>query len=322
MAKDSIDMIMHRKVLVTNDDGYDSPGLHRLVDILRPWCDLTVVAPKRPQSGMSMAVTMGFKPIAVKHLLQQPGEDWWYVDGTPASCVKFGIDNVLHPDRPELLISGINHGSNAATASIYSGTIGAAMEGAVNGIPAVGLSIDSFNPDKGFSAVAGMLPDILERIIPVMERRFGLFYNINFPDYPLEEIKGIKTGRMGRAHWEREYRDYGEFLRESGFTPSEEDLRYVAAKEEGEQLYVMAGSDSRRGVRRPARQQPHPGPARRGSGGGVPLPGRGADGGGRRDAGPALSRRRGDGPDGRARQGREVAPQPARLQARNRFLAA
>ena len=172
---------------------------------------------------------------------QQPGEDWWYLDGTPASCVKFGIDNVLHPDRPELLISGINHGSNAATASIYSGTIGAAMEGAVNGIPAVGLSIDSFNPDKGFSAVAGMLPDILERIIPVMERRFGLFYNINFPDYPLEEIKGIKTGRMGRAHWEREYRDYGEFLRESGFTPSEEDLRYVAAKEEGEQLYVMAG---------------------------------------------------------------------------------
>lgn len=234
-------MIMHRKVLVTNDDGYDALGLHKLVEILRPWCDLTIVAPKRPQSGMSMAVTMGLKPIAVKHLSQQPGEDWWYLDGTPASCVKFGIDNVMYPNRPELLISGINHGSNAATASIYSGTIGAAMEGAVNGIPAVGLSIDSFNPDKGFSAVAGMLPDLLERIIPVMERRFGLFYNINFPDYPLEEIKGIKTGRMGRAHWEREYRDYGEFLRESGFTPSEEDLRYVAAKEEGEELYVMAG---------------------------------------------------------------------------------
>ena len=232
---------MHRKVLVTNDDGYDSPGLHRLVGILRPWCDLTVVAPKRPQSGMSMAVTMGFKPIAVKHLSQQPGEDWWYLDGTPASCVKFGIDNVLHPDRPELLISGINHGSNAATASIYSGTIGAAMEGAVNGIQAVGLSIVSFNPDKGFSAVAGMLPDILERIIPVMERRFGLFYNINFPDRPAAEIRGIRLTRMGYAHWEHEYQDYGRFLEQLGRVPSEEDCRYVAHLEPDEELYVMAG---------------------------------------------------------------------------------
>ena len=234
-------MIMHRKVLITNDDGYESRGLHALVDLLRPWCDLTIVAPKRPQSGMSMAVTMGLKPIAVKHLEQKPGEDWWYLDGTPASCVKFGLDNVLHPERPELVISGINHGSNAGTASIYSGTIGAAMEGAVNGIPAVGLSLDSFSPDSDFSGVAKKLPDILERIIPVMERRFGLFYNINFPNRPAEQIKGIKTGRMGRAHWEREYRDYGEFLRESGYVPSEEDCRYVASKEEGEQLYVMAG---------------------------------------------------------------------------------
>ena len=234
-------MIMHRRVLITNDDGYESRGLRALVDLLRPWCDLTIVAPKRPQSGMSMAVTMGLKPIAVKHLEQKPGEDWWYLDGTPASCVKFGLDNVLHPNRPDLLISGINHGSNAATASIYSGTIGAAMEGAVNGIPAVGVSLDSFKPDSDFSGVVAKLPDILERIIPVMERRFGLFYNINFPDCPAGEIKGIKTGRMGYAHWEREYRDYGEFLRESGHVPSEEDCRYVAAREEGEQLYVMAG---------------------------------------------------------------------------------
>ena len=159
-------MIMHKKVLVTNDDGYDSPGLHKLVDILRPWCDLTIVAPKRPQSGMSMAVTMGLKPIAVKHLEQKPGEDWWYLDGTPASCVKFGIDNVLYPDRPELLISGINHGSNAATASIYSGTIGAAMEGAVNGIPSVGLSVDSFQPESGFSGGAEGPPEILGGAFP------------------------------------------------------------------------------------------------------------------------------------------------------------
>ena len=132
------------KILITNDDGYDAKGLLTLVSVLRRYGDLTVVAPKCPQSGMSMAVTMGYKPIAVKHMDSKPGEDWWYLDGTPASCIKFGIDNVLFPERPDLVVSGVNHGSNAATASIYSGTIGAAMEGAVNGIPAIGVSLDTF----------------------------------------------------------------------------------------------------------------------------------------------------------------------------------
>ena len=229
------------KILITNDDGYDAKGLLTLVGILRKYGDVTVVAPKRPQSGMSMAVTMGYKPIAVKHLGTKEGEDWWSLDGTPASCIKFGIDNVIAPARPDLVVSGINHGSNAATAAIYSGTIGAAMEGAVNGIPALGVSLDTFSPDADFSCVETLLPRILDKLLPQMAHRYGRFYNVNFPNRPAERIHGIRATRMGYAHWEHEYQDYGRFLQERGHTPSEEDCRYVAHLQPDEELYVMAG---------------------------------------------------------------------------------
>ena len=229
------------KILITNDDGYNAKGLLSLVKVLRPYGELTIVAPKCHQSGMSMAVTMGYKPIAVKHLEQKPGEDWWYLDGTPASCVKFGLDNVLYPERPDLVVSGVNHGSNAATASIYSGTIGAAMEGAVNGIPAIGVSLDAFSPDADFSCVEALLPRILDKLLPQLQTRFGLFYNINFPNRRPDDILGVRVTRMGRGHWEHEYQDYGRFLEESGHVPSEADCRYVAHLQPDEALYVMAG---------------------------------------------------------------------------------
>ena len=141
------------RILVSNDDGYQARGIRSLVEALRQFGELTIVAPKSAQSGMSMAVSMGFKPIAVKHLYDLPGEDWWYLDGTPASCIKFGIDNIFWPAKPDLVVTGINHGNNAATATLYSGTIGAAMEGALYGIPAIGVSLDTFDEDADFSAV-------------------------------------------------------------------------------------------------------------------------------------------------------------------------
>ena len=229
------------RILITNDDGIDAKGLQALVRVLRRYGDLTIVAPKRAQSGMSMAVTMGYRPIAVKHLEQKPGEDWWYLDGTPASCIKYGIDNVLFPERPDLVVSGVNHGSNAATASIYSGTIGAAMEGAVNRLPAIGVSLDTFSADADFSCVETLLPGILDKLLPQPDGRFGLFYNINFPDRPADRIHGIRVARMGHGHWEREYQPYGEFLSARGHVPSEEDCRYLAALEPDEELVVMAG---------------------------------------------------------------------------------
>lgn len=229
------------KIIITNDDGFEAKGIHSLVEIMRPFGELTIVSPKKPQSGMSMAVTMGHKPIAVKKLSETEGESWWYLDGTPASCVKFAIDNILYPDRPDLVVSGINHGNNAATAAIYSGTIGAAMEGAVNGIPSIGISLDSYDPDADFSAIKALLPGLINQILEKRSGDKGQFFNINFPDLPASEIKGVKLCHMGMAHWEKEYQDYHEFLKRTGRQASAEALDYLNNLEEGEEVYVMAG---------------------------------------------------------------------------------
>lgn len=231
------------RILLTNDDGYDAKGLQSLVKVLEKYGELLVVAPKSAQSGMSMAVTMGRKPIAVKHLGKRGGnQDWWYLDGTPASCVKYGIDNILCPAKPDLVVSGINHGSNAATAAIYSGTVGAAMEGAVNGIPSLAISLDSFDPDADFSAIEALLPGLLDRLLPAISGRFGEFYNINFPNLPASGIKGVKAATMGMGHWEKEYEPYDETtFRKKNFRPRPSDLEYLAAAEPGEEMVVMVG---------------------------------------------------------------------------------
>lgn len=229
------------RILVTNDDGIDAKGLLALVKELRPMGELLIVAPKYAQSGMSMAVTMGYRPIAVQKVREEPGASWWYLDGTPASCVKYGLDNILYPLKPDLVVSGINHGANAATASIYSGTVGAAMEGAVNGIPAIGISLDSFNPDADFSVAEDLLPGVLEKLIPVMNRRFGEFYNINLPAIPTGEVKGVRFTGMGMGHWEKEYRDFQEFLTEKGREMTPADRAYLENAEPGEEIVVMAG---------------------------------------------------------------------------------
>ena len=230
------------KILITNDDSYKSKGLQTLCEIMSGYGEVNVVAPKRGQSGMSMAVTMGLKPIGVKRLEDRQGQRWWYLDGTPASCIKYGIDNIFHPERPDLVISGINHGSNAATAAIYSGTIGAAMEGAVNLIPSIGVSLDSFDEDADFGVVRAFLPRILDFLLERMQSKTGLFYNINFPAIKAEQVKGVKVCHMGLAHWEREYRPYFEFLESLGRKAGEEELKYARrAEEQGEELVVMAG---------------------------------------------------------------------------------
>lgn len=229
-------------ILITNDDGYKALGIKMLVEILKPLGNLTIVAPKKAQSGMSMAISMGFAPLAVKHVKSEPGEDWWYLDGTPVSCVKFGLDNVLYPVKPDVVISGINHGHNAATASIYSGTVGSAMEGSVNGVPSIAISLDSIHPEeKDFQVIRDYFPELLKKLL-ASPFKFGRFYNVNFPCLPSSEIKGTKVCSMGRAHWEREYREYSpEFIRTFGTEPTEKHLNYLKNLEEGENAYVMAG---------------------------------------------------------------------------------
>lgn len=229
------------RILITNDDGYQAKGLETLVKILRPLGELTVIAPKYHQSATSMAVTMGLRPIAVKTLCTEP-ETWIYVDGTPASCVKYGIDEVYKDSMPDIVVSGINHGGNYATAACYSGTLGAAMEASLAGIPGIGVSLDDMRADADFSVAEEYLPGILEKLLPNISKRFGIYYNINFPKVPCDEVKGIKIARQGIVHWEKEFEPFDEGLYERlGTTPARMGITALPEVEPGETVWYMKG---------------------------------------------------------------------------------
>jgi len=231
-------------ILVTNDDGIDAKGLKALVELLQPYGRLTIVAPKYHQSGMSMAVSMGYRQIAIKKVSESDNQRWYYLDGTPASCVKYGIDNVFIPEgiKPDVVVSGINHGNNAATATIYSATIGAAMEGAVNRVLSIGVSLDNFSFDADFSVVKRLFPAIFEQLIDNQQNKYGTYYNVNFPDLPAEQIKGVRMTHQGRVHWEREYRPFDAGIYDRlGITKKQFGILYTPEVEEGEELFMMAG---------------------------------------------------------------------------------
>lgn len=231
------------RILVTNDDGYRARGIKTLAEMLRPFGELTVIAPKYHQSGTSMAVTMGLKPIAVKRLPDSDGVRWFYVDGTPASCVKFGTDEIFADRLPDLVVSGINHGANCASAVLYSGTLGAAREAALAGIPAIGVSIDDMSPDADFSCMEKIFPELFGKILDNMDGKYGEYYNINFPALPESGIRGIRTARQGVIHWEKEFEpyDYDVFQR-LGITPLDMGITAFPPVEDGEEIYVMKGT--------------------------------------------------------------------------------
>ena len=226
------------RILITNDDGYQAKGIHTLVEIMKQFGEVTVIAPKKHESGMSMAVSLGFKQIAHKDL----GDGWHYIDATPASCVKFGLNTIFEGNFPDVVVSGINHGSNAATASCYSGTLGAAMEGALNGIPAIGVSLDSFRPDADFSVVSEYFGEIFQKLISNWPSKYGLYYNVNFPDIPASEVKGIRAGVQGMGRWIREFKEWDVcHYQKYGLTPEMLGQSSNPVLEEGEDLYMMVG---------------------------------------------------------------------------------
>lgn len=230
------------KILITNDDGYKAKGIQTLVSILRPYGEITVVAPKEHQSGMSMAVNLGQSPIPVKKLSETPGERWWYLGGTPSSCVKYGIDNVFFPDKPDVVVSGINHGGNFGTAYLYSGTIGAAEEAALAYIPAIAVSLDAFNPDADFGAIEAIFPSIFEKLLAARTGETGLIYNVNFPNLPKEQIKGIRMAREAYLRWENEFVPYDEeTFRRIAKEKLGRDVPAFPPAEVGETRFMMAG---------------------------------------------------------------------------------
>lgn len=228
-----------RKILLTNDDGYRAKGLRVLDEIMRDWGEVTVVAPKWPQSGMSMAVNIGWKRLAYKELGRTDGSSWAYLDATPASCVKYGLNFPFRDERPDLVMSGVNHGSNATMGSVYSGTLGAVREAALNGLTGIGVSIDDVRPEPDFSGVRAYLPLLLGKLLEGRPSRAGIYYNINFPALPAEKVRGIAVSHQGRGHWEKEFLDWVPSLQEDGRPGGRENLPEAEA---GERFYTMVGS--------------------------------------------------------------------------------
>ncbi len=237
------------EILITNDDGYQAKGIRVLAEIMKRFGSVTVIAPKKHQSGMSMAVSLGLKQIAYRKLTEE-GPDapengnvsWAYLDATPASCVKFGLNTCFLDRFPDVVVSGINHGSNASTASCYSGTLGAAQEAALNGIPAIGVSLSTLDPEADFSAVEKYFPDIFRMIMENLPERKGIYYNVNFPDIPANEIKGIRAGHQGSGRWIKEFYPWNpDIYGRYGITPEMLGQKSEPECEDGETLYVMAG---------------------------------------------------------------------------------
>lgn len=198
------------EILVVNDDGFRAKGINVLSQMLREYGNVTVVAPFEPQSGKSVSLTLD-KPLMIERPVNEAAAGgkgslrMFTLTGTPADCAKLGINVYIHEGRlPDLMVSGINHGSNASAAAIYSGTLGAAEEAAVYGIPAVGLSINTHDPDPDFTAVLTLSRKILDKVLDTGLRR-GVYLNVNFPDIPLEQIRGIRMARQGLGRWVKEF---------------------------------------------------------------------------------------------------------------------
>lgn len=197
-------MTMQRpQILVVNDDGVTAPGIKALIEAVLPLGDVFVVAPDSPQSGMGHAITLN-KPLrlAEVHLFDGVVKAF-QCNGTPVDCVKIAVDKVLHR-KPDLCVSGINHGSNSSVNILYSGTMSAAVEAGLEGIPSVGFSLCNFSWEADFSAAKKYVNLIAKEILNNGLPKNTLL-NVNIPKLSDEEIKGVKICRQANAKWEEEY---------------------------------------------------------------------------------------------------------------------
>jgi 5'-nucleotidase len=189
-------------ILVTNDDGITAPGLHALVDAVKDLGEIVVVAPDSPQSGMGHAITLN-QPLRLDKVEMHGDHQWYQCSGTPVDCVKLAIDKIIHR-KPDLCVSGINHGSNSSINVIYSGTMSAAMEGAIEGIPSVGFSLLNYSLDADFTASKAVARKVASNVL-AYGLPSGALLNVNIPYLPLEEIKGMKICRQAIAKWQEEF---------------------------------------------------------------------------------------------------------------------
>jgi 5'-nucleotidase len=189
------------KILVVNDDGITAPGIKALIEVMQEIGEVTVVAPDSPQSGMGHAITIG-KPLRLDKVQLYDGIEMYKCSGTPVDCVKLAVNKIFKGRKPDICVSGINHGLNHSINVLYSGTMSAAVEGAIEQIPSVGFSLDDYTWDANFEQTKKYIKEI---VLKVLENglQSGTLLNVNFPNSG--NLKGIKICRQANAKWAEEF---------------------------------------------------------------------------------------------------------------------
>ena len=196
-------MASKKEILITNDDGIGADGIHVLAGIMRKYGNVTVVAPLCPQSGKSAALSLDTR-LYLKQIKNEPGYREYTFNGTPVDCIKIGINECWPEGQlPDMVVSGINHGGNMAICVNYSGTMGAAAEGCIFGIPSIGLSVLDHRPDADFRECCRLgikvIDDVLAHGLP-----HGTYLNLNVP--VVERVKGLKVCHQADGRWIKEFK--------------------------------------------------------------------------------------------------------------------
>lgn len=192
-------------ILVSNDDGITSKGIRVLVELMSKLGEVIIVAPDSPQSGMGHAITIGHPLRLVKTDLFQDIVSY-KCSGTPADCVKLAKQFALNGRIPDLVVSGINHGSNTSISVLYSGTMSAAIESAIEGMPSIGFSLCDYSGDPDFDHAKEYILKIAEQILKTGLPK-GVALNVNIPAKKEEPLKGIKVCRQARAKWQEQFEE-------------------------------------------------------------------------------------------------------------------
>lgn len=188
-------------ILISNDDGIAAKGIAALVNAAKKYGKVMVVAPETAQSGMSHAITAR-SPLRLRKVKEEENVAWYAVNGTPVDCIKMA-NNQLLTRKPDLVLSGVNHGSNASVAVIYSGTVGAAVEGTLLGIPSVAISLLDHAANADFSAVDQWVSPIIEKVLADKLPHYTTL-NVNIPLLPADKIKGYRFSRVTHGFWKEE----------------------------------------------------------------------------------------------------------------------
>ena len=193
---------MNKVILVTNDDGIHAKGISELIAVAKSFGKVLVVAPNKPQSGMGHAITIA-DPLRFSRYNGFEDIEAYSCSGTPVDCVKLGIFEVLKC-KPDLVLSGINHGENSSTNVLYSGTMSAAIEGAMEGVPSIGFSLADFDADADFSVTKKVAKDIISKVLKDgLPKNTAL--NVNVHKLQINEIKGVKVCTQAHAYWEDKF---------------------------------------------------------------------------------------------------------------------